>query len=182
MLISGCSSSSLLRKGFCSLNMGLAATSYQHHHYLPRGKAPLYQHMAQPSPALQLVIDLYLKFRQHFPYAEDYPVRRFVLYHTFVHRDDGVAAGLIYAGHDPPAPVQPEGGVDLVAVVQGLVHAYYVFHMAEAAQNTHGLSLLIAELLLIGEVLQLAAAALAVVGAGGLISFPHIKHPFPWFL
>ena len=72
--------------------------------------------------------------------------------------------------------VQPEGGVDLIAVVQGLVHANDLLHRAKPAQQADGLTLLVEKLLRIGQVLQLAATAAAVMGAGGRISFTHGKH------
>ena len=137
---------------------------------------PLHQHMPEPAAAAALIIHRDLEGRQHIADGENDFIRQFIFNQAALHRDDGVAAGLIDAADRLAPGVQPEGGMDLIAVVQGLVHADDLLHRAKPAQQEDGLTLLMEKLLRIGKVLQLAAAAAAEMGAGGRISFTHGKH------
>ena len=92
-----------------------------------------------------------------------------------VHRHDGVAAGLVDAGDHPPAPIQAEGGVDLVPVLQGLLHAHDLLHMAEAAQQGDLSFLFMQKLPGIAHVLQLAAAAGAALGTAVFFALFHFQ-------
>ena len=101
----------------------------------------------------------------------------FILNHALIHGHYCVAAGLINAGDYFVLAVQRKGSVHLVAVVEGIVHTDDFFHIAEAAKERLGMGLLADQLLFIGQLLKLAAAALAVMLAGGRIVFVHILSP-----
>ena len=103
--------------------------------------------MPEPAAAAAFVKDRNFEGRQHIADAENDGIRQFILNQAALHRDDGVAAGLIDAADRLAPGVQPEGGVDLIAVVQGLVHADDLFHRAEPAQQADGLTLLMEKLL-----------------------------------
>ena len=163
----------LCQKGLLQLEHG--GDRHQHHHDLPCGKAPAHQHMPQPAAAAALVIDLYFKLRQQLPYADNNFVCKLILDHALVHRHDGVAARLVDAGDHPPVPIQAEGGVDLVPVMQGIVHAHDLLHMAEAAQQGDLSFLFMQKLLGIAHVLQLAAAAGAALGTAVFFALFHFQ-------
>ena len=150
---------------------------HQHHQQLPGGEAPAHQHVPQPAGSAALVEDLDLVGREHGADGPDHSVRRGVLDHAVLRRDNGVAAGLIDAADHFPVIVQGEGGVDLVAVARGLVHAPDGLHVAELPQQGDAEARLFPQLLGIGQGLQLAAAALFVVRAGGRESVLHPARP-----
>ena len=150
---------------------------HQHHHDLTGGKAPLDEHMAQPAGAIPLVKNLDLEGAQHAADIPDDGVGGLILDVAAVHRDDGVAARLIDAGDDLPPPIQGEGGVDFIAIMARLLHPQDGEDRRKLAQQLLNLFLLAAQLLGIGEVLQLAAAAFAEMGAGRGIGFGHCITP-----
>ena len=129
--------------------------------------------MPQPAAAAALVKDLDFKLRQELSDADDDFVGYCILDHTFVHRHDGMAARLVDAGDHPPVPVQTKGGVDLVAVMQGIVHAQDLLYMAELAQQGDELLLFMQKLFGIAHVLELAAAAGPAVGTDRFFALIH---------
>ncbi len=140
---------------------------HQNHQDLPGGKAPAHQHVPQPAGAAALVKDLDLKGGQHVPDAADHGVAGRVLNEAVLHRDDGVAARLIDPAGGAAPMVQGKGRVDLVAVAEGLCHAPDGLHMAELSQQRDAASGFLSQLLFIGQLLQLAAAAFFIVRTGG---------------
>ncbi len=142
---------------------------HQHHHYLPGGKAPLHQHMAQKAPAGGFIKGGELEVLQQFPHGNDDPVGGFVLGLAGVDGHDPVGAGLVHPADDPSVPlVKAEGRLDLVPVVIGAVHAQDGGNLPEFPQKLLAAVLLPEKLPGIAEVLQLAAAAFPVHRAGGV--------------
>jgi hypothetical protein len=88
-----------------------------------------------------------------------------------------VTAGLIDAGNYFAPTVQPKGGVNLVAVMTGVVHAYNVSHVAELTELADGLPLLMQQLLRVAQILQLTSTAFAVIGTGRIMFFSHDFYP-----
>ena len=119
--------------------------------------------MAKPAAAAALVKDLYFERAEHIADIDDYPVGDGVLDEAIVHGDDLMAPRLVNAGDDIAPPVKPEGRADLCPVAQRLLHADDVLNVAELAQKGDELPLLMAELLLIAHVPQLAAAAFSEI-------------------
>ena len=154
----------LLHEGLVQRENG--AHRDEHHQHLPGGKAAPHEHMPQPAGAAALVEDLDLEIRQHAADVHDDRVRRLILDEAAVHRDHGVAARLINAGDDLALRVQREGGRDLVAVMGRILHAEDRQHRAEAAQQRLRAPLFPGQLLRIGQMLELASAALLRVGTG----------------
>ena len=118
--------------------------------------------MAQKARALVLVIGAQLEPRQQRTDRNDDLVRGLVLKHTVVHTDDVMARRLIDAGNDLSSARDAERRLHLVPVMQRPRHAEDLFHMAETLEMADALCLLEGELLVIGHVLQLAAAALFI--------------------
>ena len=98
-----------------------------------------------------------------FAHGDDDLVRLFVLDEATVHRHNLVGGGLVDTGDDL-AVLLAKGGLHLVAVVVGAVHADDLVHVAVFAQEFDHLDLLKAELTLVGHILQLTSATLLGVG------------------
>ena len=151
---------------------------HQHHQQLAGGKAPADQHVPEPPEAAALVKDLDLEVLQHVPDVPQHRVGGGVLDQAVLHRNDGVALRLIDPADRAAFPVQPEGPGDLVAVAGGLVHAQDGLHVAEPAQQADTAAHLAPQLLLIGQALQLAAAAFFEIRAGRCVDALHLDHLF----
>ena len=68
--------------------------------------------------------------------------------------------------------------MDLVAVVQGIVHTDYLFNLAKFAQQIFGVTLLFYKLAFVRELLHLAAAAFTKMRARRVIVFCHVYLQF----
>ena len=164
----------LLEKGLLQLED--RAHRDEHDQDLPGGETAPDQHMPQPAGPAALVKDLDPEGAEHGADRLHDAVGRLILDQTALHRDDGVAARLIDPADDLPPRIERESGVDLVAVVKGLVHPQDRGHRPKAAEQLLDAALLAPELRGVGEPLQLTAAALPIVRAGSGIRFGHGRH------
>ena len=96
------------------------------------------------------------------------PVGGFIFRHAGFHRHHPMGAGLIHAGDNIPALVPGKSGLHFVPVVIGVLHADDGPGFAKTPQKALHLFLLPVKLAGIVHVLELAAAALPVQGAGGV--------------
>ncbi len=156
-----------LQQGFHEIILGGhdGIAQHQHHHDLPRGMSHPYQHMAQQPPARVLVVRPYLEGFQKPPDGHDDFIRLLILYQTTVYGDDAVALLLIGAGNGPVPRVLPEGRVDLVAVMVGVVHGDDVLRPAVGLHEPAELRGLGLKLLSVAFVDPLAAPAFGGYGA-----------------
>ena len=115
--------------------------------------------MAQKAPARVFVVGREPEPRQQRADGDDDRVGGLILQPAVVHVDNAVTFGLIDARDDFTVS-DAEGRLHLVAVMQGTRHADDLVHVAEPRQQPDAFDLLILQLLGVGQVLQLAAAAL----------------------
>lgn len=131
----------------------------QHHHDLPGVNAAAYQHVPQKAGAGVLIVGEQPKARQQPADGDDNGGRDLVLIQAAVNIDDTVAALLVGARDDASGAVQAKGRLHLIAVVAGVVGTQDGQDPAEPGKMPLYKFLLIVQLLLVGHVKQLAAAA-----------------------
>ena len=137
----------------------------QHHHDLPGVNAAAHQHVPQKAGAGVLIVGEQPKVRQQPADGDDNGGSDLVLIQAVVNIDNAVAALLVGAGDDTPGAIQAKGGLHLIAVVAGTVGAQNGQDPAEPGKMPLCEFLLIGQLLLVGHVKQLAAAAAGKIGA-----------------
>lgn len=157
---------------------------HEHDHDLAGLEAALDEHMAQKAAPCHLVVRRHFEIDEQLSNVDDDAVGGFVLRHAAVHRDDVVRAALVDAGDDAPGARCAERCLHLVAVVVRIFHADDRFHMAEAPEKPDAQAVFPRELLLVAEVLKLAAAAFLTVRAavfvlrGGHSGIPSVSGLF----
>ena len=142
---------------------------HEHDEDLPAAPAAPHEHVPQRAAAGVLIVGADLEALEQLADRDDDPVGDLILDQAVADRDDAVRGRLIHARDDLSLPVDTEGGLHLVAVVIGVVHAEDLLNMTEAAEQPDGRRLFEVQLLRVGEVLQLAAAALFCKRAYGRV-------------
>lgn len=137
-----------------------AVRRHEHDEDLPAAPAAPHEHVPQRAAAGFLVIGTDLEALEQAADRDNDLVCDRVLDHAVADRHDPVRGRLVHARDDLPLPIDAESGLHLVAVVVGIFHADDLLHVAEAAEQADGRRLFEMQLLVIRQVLQLAAAAL----------------------
>ena len=138
----------------------------QHHHDLPGADAAAHQHMTQKAGAGVLIVGGEAEGGQQSFDGGDDGGGGLVFVQAALDIDDAVTVRLVGPGDDTAGTVGAEGGLHLIAVVAGVRGAQNGLHPAEAGEVFLGDGLLMGQLLPVGEVEQLAAAAAPGIGAG----------------
>lgn len=134
-------------------------------HYLAAGKTAFHQHMPEKTGVIVFIVYLDFEIRQQLSDIGDDAVGNPVFNHAAVYSDDSVAVGLVHTGNDLPARGSAKCSLNLVAVVRRVFHADNRLDFCKFVQQNALVFLLPGQLLLIGHVLQLAAAALFCIRA-----------------
>ena len=130
----------------------------QHDHDLAAGEAAANQHVAQQAVAGIFIVGADLEGFQHTADGADDLVCFLVFDHAGFHRNDVVGFLFVNAG-DGFALAVAEYGMYLVAIVEGIVHAFDAMHLAVISKKLLHLVLLHLELFCVWHVQVLASAA-----------------------
>ena len=137
----------------------------QHHHDLPAGESPPNEHVPQKALSRFQIKGLDLHGPTELADGGQDGGGAGILQHAVLYLHDA-AGGRLVDTRDYLTALGFECGLDLAAVVGGIIHADDLLHTAETAQETDELGLLEVELFLVGEILQRTASAFLGVRAG----------------
>jgi len=115
----------------------------QDYHDLPCGMGGAHQDMAQEAVSGILIEYLHFEGWKKFTDRSDDLIRLFVLDQACLHRENRVGSLFVYAGDDTAFPVAGHDCMDLVPVMERVVHADDLLNPAERAEKIRNLFLFV---------------------------------------